>query len=77
MSTDKNPTRPNVAKSKEARREGEMRGQLAQVNSLAWPCCLSCEHFKEAQEICELYEERPPAKVIVIGCPSYNADIPF
>jgi hypothetical protein len=36
--------------------------------------CMTCIHFKEGTEICALYEERPPARVIAYGCPSWEDD---
>lgn len=41
--------------------------------------CINCKNFNEPDEICILYSKRPPAKVIVFGCSSYDdiGDIPF
>jgi hypothetical protein len=42
--------------------------------------CLSCVHFKEHEgELCNLYKQRPPAKVIAAGCESYmdNRGVPY
>lgn len=39
--------------------------------------CLTCEHFDEASETCHVYKQRPPARVIAYGCPSWIDDIPF
>ena len=41
--------------------------------------CLNCKNFNEPDELCILYKMRPPAKIIVFGCPSYDdiGDIPF
>lgn len=38
--------------------------------------CLQCMHWKENKEICEKFNQRPPAKVIVNGC-QYHDFIPF
>lgn len=40
--------------------------------------CLSCEHFREGDDVCTFYtpNQRPPARVIVEGCPAW-IDIPF
>jgi hypothetical protein len=40
--------------------------------------CLSCCHFNEASEQCTYYAPpmRPPARVIVEGCPAH-AETPF
>lgn len=34
--------------------------------------CLTCMAFNEKDEICKTYARRPPARVIVFGCPSYD-----
>lgn len=39
--------------------------------------CLTCEHFNEPTERCQLVHQRPPARVIAMGCPSYLELIPF
>lgn len=38
--------------------------------------CLNCHHWKDKEEICGKYLQRPPAKIIVSGCPEHT-DIPF
>ena len=38
--------------------------------------CLQCLHWKEKEEICGLFKQRPPAKVIVVGCEKHEF-IPF
>lgn len=40
------------------------------------PCCLTCTEFEEGTEKCRLANARPPANVIVYGCPQWD-DIPF
>lgn len=40
-------------------------------------CCLTCEHFDEPAETCTLYQQRPPARVIAYGCPSWQDEMPF
>ena len=40
--------------------------------------CLTCDHFRETKgEVCGLYNQRPPARIIAFGCPSYENEIPF
>ncbi len=40
--------------------------------------CLNCENFDHATEFCKLANQRPPAKIIVYGCPKWEYDaIPF
>ena len=38
--------------------------------------CLNCSYWNKEKEICSYYKQRPPAKVIVIGCETHT-DIPF
>jgi hypothetical protein len=39
--------------------------------------CIDCLHFIEGQELCTVANSRPPARVIVSGCPKFLEDIPF
>lgn len=41
--------------------------------------CLNCRHFNEKTELCYIYKQRPPARVIAFGCPTHkdNEEIPF
>lgn len=39
--------------------------------------CLTCVHFEEATEKCHRYEQRPPARVIAMGCPEWEQEPPF
>lgn len=39
--------------------------------------CITCDNFNEKTEICKLAGVRPPAKVIVNGCSSYEGVVPF
>ncbi len=39
--------------------------------------CTNCDHFDLANEICTLCDVRPPAIVIVEGCPKWVELIPF
>lgn len=41
------------------------------------PTCTSCEQWNKKEEKCELYQMRPPANVIVVGCPTWIHTIPF
>ena len=38
--------------------------------------CLNCAYWSDEEEICKYYKQRPPAKVIVVGCETHT-DIPF
>lgn len=38
--------------------------------------CLNCHYWHKPQEKCDKYNQRPPAEIIVAGCPDHE-DIPF
>jgi len=41
-------------------------------------CCLTCVQFDQEREVCRLADQRPPVRVLVYGCASYEWDeIPF
>lgn len=54
------------------RRVIQMTAENAGMNKT----CLNCFHFEEAVETCKICNQRPPARVIVEGCPEYDF-IPF
>lgn len=39
--------------------------------------CVNCMDFNHQNETCELANARPPANVVVFGCPKWTPDIPF
>lgn len=39
--------------------------------------CLTCMHFDEKNELCHLAHQRPPARVIALGCESFLMAPPF
>ncbi len=39
--------------------------------------CVNCMDFNHQDETCELAKVRPPANVVVFGCPKWTPDIPF
>ena len=39
--------------------------------------CLNCECFDKKTEQCLEFNQRPPAEVIVFGCPEWIQAIPF
>ncbi len=38
--------------------------------------CTKCFHWQDNPELCTLFKQRPPAKVIVVGCDHYDY-VPF
>lgn len=38
--------------------------------------CLNCCNWDDKNEMCMKFKQRPPAKIIVVGC-SEHTDIPF
>lgn len=47
-------------------------------NGLLKSCC-NCLNFREHIELCGLYNQRPPARVIAYGCPKWEDkdEVPF
>jgi len=39
--------------------------------------CINCDDFNEANETCSQVNQRPPAKIVVFGCPKWTPSIPF
>lgn len=39
--------------------------------------CINCIQWNDHDEKCTLAKIRPPARVIVFGCPAWEEDIPF
>lgn len=39
--------------------------------------CITCTNWRHETELCGLYKQRPPARIIASGCESYNDEIPF
>lgn len=44
---------------------------------LAPKTCVNCTHWQSKPELCTKYAQRPPATVIVAGCPAWYPLIPF
>ena len=58
--------------------------QVSVTNALSatdlYQSCLTCKRFNQNSEICGLYNQRPPARIIVNACKDYvdvEDDIPF
>lgn len=47
--------------------------------SIPYQNCLNCEHWKRTEDICGLYNAKPPTEILIYSCPSYkdDQDIPF
>lgn len=68
----------------------ELQSKLAQLipdiikeatpKNMLFQSCIVCEHFQE-NEVCKLFNVRPPARIIVFGCDKFEEtadfDIPF
>ena len=40
--------------------------------------CLNCRHFDEPNEACMKYDnQRPPARIIALGCDGHEDTVPF
>jgi hypothetical protein len=49
------------------------------ANQIIISSCISCINFDEPSEICKVFKQRPPARIIAHGCPEYvdAYDIPY
>lgn len=56
----------------------ESLNKLAEQNHI-YRSCINCINFNQRQELCWLVKQKPPAKVIVFGCPKWEDkdQIPF
>ena len=56
----------------------ELLHALPAINAGPAPSCVNCLHFQPEGELCGLAGQRPPARDIANGCPSWEFDdIPF
>lgn len=51
--------------------------RLEEIVGAILPTCANCGNYDHNREVCKLAGQRPPAVVIVRGCPSWEDDIPF
>jgi S-methylmethionine-dependent homocysteine/selenocysteine methylase len=47
------------------------------LDAQVWYSCLNCCHFDHTNELCTLFNQHPPARIIVLACKDYMMDIPF
>lgn len=52
---------------------------LEDMTNYPFKTCIKCDNFDEKNELCKLYNARPPARIIAFGCEQYKDDdwIPF
>jgi hypothetical protein len=64
----------------------KMVGQITEIfrtclySSKVYRSCLTCQHFIEHMEICNLIQgpnNRPNARIIAYGCDAHSEEIPF
>jgi hypothetical protein len=51
--------------------------QAVLITATKWQTCLNCIDWSKDKEICNRFNARPPAHIIVSGCQDHFADIPF
>ncbi len=39
--------------------------------------CISCRYFNKETDVCGVYKQRPPARIIVRGCDQHSEVMPF
>lgn len=42
-----------------------------------WQTCINCDHFRDNEETCMLFQAHPPAYIIANGCEDHTMKIPF
>lgn len=49
------------------------------ANGVPYQNCLNCKHWNYGKELCDKFNSRPPADIIVFSCEHHedNDDIPF
>lgn len=47
------------------------------VESGIWQSCLNCSNFESESEVCKIYNQKPPAYIVINGCEKHIGDIPF
>lgn len=50
--------------------------RIAKENNI-YKSCINCQNFNMNTEICKLANQRPPARVIVMGCKEWDGGIPY
>jgi len=57
----------------------ELAKQLAKEfwTNVIFQSCVNCDNFNDEKEICNLFKQRPPARVIAHGCEKWAELIPF
>lgn len=76
MSFNPPPTAPIKAPIGKSQ-EFKVKSQESMVSTYSWECCINCDNWDDKLDICKKFEQRPPTKVIVVGCVEYVPDIPF
>lgn len=71
--TSPNPSSATRLENNEARKYLQEEA----VRTFTWATCLNCEHWNHQHETCGQFNARPPAPVILHGCPAWELDIPF
>jgi hypothetical protein len=51
--------------------------QQLHIKSATFVTCANCISYDRRKDACLLFNSRPPVDVVVIGCDSWEQDIPF
>jgi hypothetical protein len=60
--------------------------QTRALSCAVWHSCINCDHWSNNSverkdspptELCHKWRQRPPASVIVVGCPEWQDAVPF
>lgn len=53
------------------------RVQIAEVAQGSWKTCLNCDYWDESNSRCAKYNQLPPPKIILHGCPEHQDELNF
>ena len=70
----------NVAQYKERTGKEDSAAKVfyaRMIRAGVFPSCINCEYFNHINETCDKVNQRPPAHIIVSGCPEWQQEIPF
>jgi len=73
------PTAPITRIERDEKQRNKLRSdnQKAQVDNFLWQCCLNCDQWEKDKELCQKWNMKPPAKIIILGCEDWEVSIPF
>lgn len=79
MSIELRPKTPKeILENRKARRAEYVDTLIEKMEDLGvFRSCLTCDFWEQTNEICGMFKQRPPARIIVLGCSEHSDEIPF